>query len=189
MTREKLLNIVTIALQDCRTAKNDSLQNYFTSDEIADFANTVVAYLPPTVDVTVGNMVMDVMDMLAVKKTFVHSVFLKYVKQVYAKLLKEDETVEVDLYHLIILALITLREQYDKNLDEVLNDAVGYYNSLLIDSNDLAKNVHEIPSYGAVAEFDNKGNYMRVNYETIEFVPTLTTKQNFNYLIPETWKT
>ena len=183
MERFELLKQVTVGLQNCRTANNVGLEEHFTIAEIADFANTLLHYLPDNYNDKFRQVDEGVLNMIADKKVFLWRLQVQYVKKLYIKMLQFDDNVDKELHHIIFLAIIMLKEGYDKEPDDTLNDIVNYYESLLLESGDLAKNVHEMLSIGAVAEFDNKGNYLRVNYEEHELVPTITTKENFNNLI------
>lgn len=187
MHRHELVKKVAIALTDCRTANNDAITSYFTMAEINDFANTIVAYLPETFDKQIDDLNTEVLDMIADKKDFIFAVYLKLVKSVYAKLLKSQTNISMQLVHLIVLSTVILKDKYDVDIDDAINSGISYYKSMLLSSDDLAKNIHAVPARGAISEFDNKGNYLRIDYDNIRFVPTLTTKQNFNYLIPEEW--
>ena len=186
MERFEVLKRITVGLQDCRTANNVALSDHFTIVEIADFANTLHHYLPESLNARFSELDEEVLMLIADKESFFTELLAKSVRNLYAGIVNSHD-LELDLTHLILISLVILRDRHEKEPQEVLDNIINYYKSLIIDSNNLAKNVHEIPAYDAVSEFDNVGNYLRMDYNNIRFVPTLTTKQNFKYLIPKEW--
>ena len=186
MTRADLVNKIAIGLQDCRTANNISLSEHFTNDEIHDFANTLTHYLPESLNARFSELDEEVFNVLADKESFFSELLAKSVRNLYAGIVNRHD-IKLDLIHLIMVSLVTLNDTYDLEPEQVLNDTINYYNTLKIDSDDLAKTVHEIPADTAVALFNDNGGYIRVDFDNIRFVPTLTTKQNFKYLIPKEW--
>lgn len=186
MTRADLVNKIAIGLQDCRTANNISLSEHFTNDEIHDFANTLTHYLPESLNARFSELDEEVFNMIADKEDFFSQLLAKTVRNLQISIIHTSD-LELELTHLILISLVILNDKYEKEPQDVLDNIINYYKSLMIDSNNLAKNVHLVPVYDAISEFDNAGNYLRVDYNNVRFVPTLTTKQNFKYLIPKEW--
>ena len=186
MERFEVLKRITVGLQDCRTANNVALSDHFTIVEIADFANTLHHYLPESLNARFSELNEEVFMLIADKEDFFLQLLSQTLRRMHIGVINKDD-IGIELMHLMMISMVILNDTYEKEPEYVIDNIINYYKSLMIDSNNLALNVHEIPAYDAVSEFDNAGNYLRMDYNNIRFVPTLTTKQNFKYLIPKEW--
>lgn len=183
MERKKLVDIVKVAIDSCISAKQDRITNYFNNDEIYDFANTIVAYLPKNYQTLFTEVNRDVFEIFADKKDEVVNFNLqRLAREINLNELKKTDN-EGTLVHIIFFALFKLLTQYNKDVDDVIDDSVNYYKSLLLPADRLKETISFIPDPGAVALFDNKGYYVRYREFDYSLVPSITTKQNFNYLI------
>ena len=187
MERADKVNKVNLALHECLTAKRESLRDHFTSAEILDFANTVVAYLPPTYEELFTVLDYNIFDIFADKKDDVLvSNIERLLKQVHKTLgyNTDDDKEQKSLNHLLFFILMRLRGKYNQNTDETLDSIINYYNSLLIPTEQLKETVATIDAPLSVSYYNDQGAYIRINEYDYSFVPSLTTKQNFNFLIP-----
>lgn len=187
MTRGDKLSKVNMALHECLTANRESLRDHFTSTEILDFANTVVAYLPLSYEELFTNLDVELLEIFADKKDDVLvsniQTLLKNVHKSLGYNTNNDEE-QKSLNHLLFFILMRLKLKYEQDVDVTLDNIVNYYNSLLIPSDNLKEEVAEIVAPLAVSYYNEQGSYIRINEYNYSFVPSLTTKQNFNYLIP-----
>lgn len=184
MERPDRLQKIAIALQNCMSAKEIKITDYFTVEEIYDFANTVVAYLPESYEYRFTEIDRNILNIFADKKyDILNSNIHSLARNISMSNVKYDEQEQKYLNHIIFMALMSLKLKYNQNVDNTLDDITNYYKSVLLPADKLKQNIEEINNPAALSYFDNKGNYVRLDDFTNTFVPTLTTKQNFKFLI------
>ena len=190
MDRNKALEGTTLALRNCITAKGIRLSEVFTNDELSDFANTVIAYLPKGLDYDISYLEEDLLN-FADNKRFIIKGLKSKISEIYVRLLNvsefdiDDDDFIVRLHHLLFHILLMLKHLYKKDIDVTLEELIHYHNSLLLSANELKENVSKVDIAGI--SYNNKENTtcVRISNETYSFIPSIKTLTNFKHLIPK----
>lgn len=189
MERSDIVNKVGIALQDCITAKGIKISEYFTREEILDFANTIVAYLPENYEYRFTEIEQDVFEHIADKEECI----LKLVKYFANKtslnitytsngLIEDNNKIIAYLHHLVFTSLMLLKINFNIDVDKALDDIVNYYKSLVLTADDLKENVRTVIAPGITTTANiNSTTCVRIDNEN-NFIPTIKTIKNFKHL-------
>lgn len=187
MERTEVVNRVALAMFDCVTARGVKITENFTKEEILDFANTVVAYLPPTLEYQVTELAQDLTD-FADKETFL----LKRLKGMLSTINlvmimgapndDKENTFTTNLQHLLFQLILTLNVVYKINVDEVLENMLNYHRSLLLTADELKENVELIQAKAVTVANTENTLCVRINDRNDDYIPTIKTLTNFNQL-------
>lgn len=181
MDRPTLIEAIVLGIQSCTSAKYEKITNFFNTDEIYDFANTIAYYLPTSLNSKFEDIESEILNVFADKKhEIVKENLYRLSKKVSLQSIFKDEG-DIEKYHLIFFLLMYLKNKTNVDVESILNDITSYYKSLLLPADQLKETVNLFPN--GTSYFNNKGGYVRIDELSYKFTPSITTLQNFKYLI------
>lgn len=182
MNRDNLIRVIATALDSCISAKGDKISNYFNTDEVRDFANTVVAYLPSTLDKKFLELNEDIYECFADKDIIILEHLKLITKKLYTSFMFDEGTT---LYtkHMIYTSLMFLFLIHNESPEEVLEEITNYYKTLSLTANELKENVDNVKATATTISKPNSEFCVRMEFMG-HFVPTVKTITNYKHLIP-----
>lgn len=190
MDRLEMMEKVNIALNNCITAKGVRISDFFTADELLDFSNTIVAYMPESEDNQYIKLQDDILD-FADKEDFLLTRLKILTSAITINLMfkdspKSDESVDlfiVALKNLLITIKLILSNLYKIDLEETEKEMLNFFKSFLLTADELPKNIQSINVPGITLAKSDKSGFVRLTDNRDDYIPTIKTLTNFKHLI------
>lgn len=187
MDRLEMMEKVNIALNNCITAKGVRISDFFTADELLDFSNTIVAYMPESEDNQYIKLQEDILD-FADKEDFLLTRLKILTSAITINLMfsKSDENTDlfiVTLKNLLITTKLILSNLYKIDLEETEKEMLNFFKSFLLTANELPKNIQSINVPGITLAKSDKSGFVRLTDNRDDYIPTIKTLTNFKHLI------
>lgn len=190
MDRLETMNKVNIALNNCITAKGVKISDVFTADEILDFSNTIMSYMPESEDAKYLNLQDKILD-FADKEDFLLK-RLKFITSainlnlIFRSNDESDEGIDLfiaNLKNLLVTVKLVLSNLYKVDLDETEKELIQFLNSYFLTADELQENVRIVNVPGITLQNRDKTGYVRLTDNQDDYIPTLKTLTNFKHLI------
>jgi hypothetical protein len=170
--------IVTEALNEAITANGVRLSEKFTAIEIADIANTVVAYLPFDAIEYVNYVREHIHKQVYTDKEVDEVIFPKITKDV-AKLIKVKKNLDLDIIYQLIYNLIhlALNKASVSTVETNLHDLADFELSHIItNGNKLPEEITHNPVTGTTIKIE--AGYVRLDSNK-NLIPTIQTQEEY----------
>jgi hypothetical protein len=165
-----------LGLQNVTLETGNPLSAFLSDRDMKDIANTLSHFIPKGTQDNMVSLQYELLSKVQGNGPTTNRLF----HSEDAGILIED-TVKTLKHKMFVMMYILYL--HGENLDDTINEMFNFYNSFVIDKNDIREEVSTIQNTNAMTVNINDMEVVRLDRDTGKFVPTTRTLENFKNLL------